>query len=97
MRIIVITIMVIVIIITISVPGMILSLWDMSAIGLWNKAHCCFGRENGFWIERMKKETVRKKRESQKTERPGEAEPQEGRGKEEACWERTAGQGALSC
>lgn len=64
MRITVITIMVIVIIVTIGVPGMILSLQD---IGLGIKTH-------SFWRERMKKETLGKKRECQKTERPGNAE-----------------------
>lgn len=47
-RIILTNIMVIAIIVPIGVPGMILSLWDMSAFGLGNKAHRCFGRENGF-------------------------------------------------
>lgn len=54
--------MVIAIIVPIGVPGMILSLWDMSAFGLGNKAHRCFGRENGFWKEGTEKEIVGKKR-----------------------------------
>lgn len=79
MRIIVITIMVIVIIATTSVPGMILSLGYM---GLGIKTHGCFERQNDFWRERMKKETIGKKRESQKTERPREVEAREGEDEE---------------